>query len=131
MKAITLKQPWASWIARGIKTIETRTWATAYRGPLLICASKSPVVCRDADGTWKDFPAGVALAAATLEDCRPMTREDQAAARCEIYPRAQAWVLGRVHAFKAPWPVKGNRRLFNLELPVAAARELEASGYYE
>lgn len=34
-------QPWASLLALGIKTIETRRWATDYRGPLLIHASKS------------------------------------------------------------------------------------------
>lgn len=34
-------QPWATLVAMGIKTIETRTWATDYRGPLFIHASKS------------------------------------------------------------------------------------------
>ena len=27
MKALTLHQPWASLIAHGVKTIETRSWA--------------------------------------------------------------------------------------------------------
>ena len=40
MKAITLWQPWASLIAVGAKTIETRGWATNYRGPLAIHAAK-------------------------------------------------------------------------------------------
>ena len=35
MKALTLHQPWASLMAWGVKTIETRGWATAYRGPLV------------------------------------------------------------------------------------------------
>lgn len=43
MKAITVKQPWASLIVAGIKDIENRTWATKYRGPLLIHASAKPV----------------------------------------------------------------------------------------
>lgn len=34
MKAIRLWQPWASLIALGHKTIETRSWPTKYRGPL-------------------------------------------------------------------------------------------------
>lgn len=38
MRAITLWQPWASLIAIGAKTIETRSWSTAYRGPLAIHA---------------------------------------------------------------------------------------------
>lgn len=40
MKALTLWQPWASLIAQGNKKFETRSWATYYRGPLLIHAAK-------------------------------------------------------------------------------------------
>ena len=40
MKALTLWQPWASLIAVGAKTIETRSWSTKYRGPLAIHAAK-------------------------------------------------------------------------------------------
>lgn len=40
VKAITLWQPWASLVAVGAKKIETRSWATAYRGPLAIHAAK-------------------------------------------------------------------------------------------
>ena len=40
MKAITLTQPWATLVAIGAKQIETRGWATAYRGPLAIHAGK-------------------------------------------------------------------------------------------
>lgn len=39
MKAISLWQPWASLVALGVKTIETRSWSTKYRGPLTIHAA--------------------------------------------------------------------------------------------
>lgn len=39
MKALTLHQPWASLLAAGHKTIETRSWSTPYRGPIAIHAS--------------------------------------------------------------------------------------------
>lgn len=39
MKALSLRQPWAWLVAAGYKTIETRTWSSKYRGPLLIHAS--------------------------------------------------------------------------------------------
>lgn len=42
MKAITIKQPWASLIAHGIKDIENRTWRTNYRGRVLIHSSAKP-----------------------------------------------------------------------------------------
>lgn len=39
MRVISLLQPWASLSVEGHKGIETRSWATKYRGPLLIHAS--------------------------------------------------------------------------------------------
>lgn len=42
MKAISLWQPWASLLACGAKKYETRSWATSYRGPIAIHASKRP-----------------------------------------------------------------------------------------
>ncbi|WP_195654108.1 ASCH domain-containing protein [Bacteroides sp. 1001136B_160425_E2] len=41
MKAITIKQPWASLIVHGIKDIENRSWRTNFRGRVLIHASGS------------------------------------------------------------------------------------------
>ena len=41
MKAITIKQPWASLIVEGIKDVENRTWATKFRGRVLIHASQA------------------------------------------------------------------------------------------
>lgn len=40
MKAISLWQPWASAIALGAKQVETRGWATSYRGTLAIHAAQ-------------------------------------------------------------------------------------------
>lgn len=40
MRGLTLTQPWASLVAIGAKTIETRSWGTAYRGPLAIHAGQ-------------------------------------------------------------------------------------------
>lgn len=52
MKAISIKQPWASLIAHGIKDIENRTWKCPkqYIGQrVLIHASKK-------DAGWKELP---------------------------------------------------------------------------
>ena len=40
MKALTLTQPYAALVALGAKRIETRSWATTYRGRLAIHAAK-------------------------------------------------------------------------------------------
>ncbi len=38
MKALSIRQPWAWLIVHGYKDVENRTWATSYRGPLLVHA---------------------------------------------------------------------------------------------
>lgn len=53
--ALTLHQPWASLIAEGHKTVETRGWSTPYRGPLAIHAGKKAAMLCDAPGPWKMF----------------------------------------------------------------------------
>ncbi len=87
MRALSLWQPWASLIALGVKTIETRGWSTAYRGPLLIASTRSAPVplsfavpllaVSEADApltvTLKGLPVGMALAVATLVDVVPTT----------------------------------------------------------
>ncbi|HLD96464.1 MAG TPA: ASCH domain-containing protein [Patescibacteria group bacterium] len=104
MKAISLKQPWANHIASGEKTIETRKWSTKYRGDLLIVSSKSPNIP----------PAGQALAVVELVDCRPMVKADERAAMCEVYPKAQSWVLKNIRRIK-PFPVKGQLNLYEVD----------------
>lgn len=66
MKALTLTQPWATLIAIGAKTIETRGWNTSYRGPVAIHAAKGfPLGARE---TCHDLPFGPVLRAAEYTD---------------------------------------------------------------
>lgn len=95
MRAITLWQPWASLVAIGHKRIETRSWSTRYRGPILIHAAKRypPVhsvpgfgiynqtdgvrMLRSSDGRWFDLPLGAVVAVADLDACAPMVDADK------------------------------------------------------
>ena len=71
MKAITIKQPYASLIAAGIKRYEFRTWKTKYRGELLIHAGKG--IDKKAMEKFKkynlDYPVGCIIAKVNLVDC--------------------------------------------------------------
>ena len=42
MKVLTIKEPYATLIAEGLKEYEFRTWKTNYRGEVLIHAAKTP-----------------------------------------------------------------------------------------
>lgn len=71
MKVITIKQPYASLIAAGIKEYEFRTWKTKYRGDILIHSGKS--VDKKAVEKFKsynlEYPCGCIIAKAILTDC--------------------------------------------------------------
>ena len=64
MKAITIKQPWASLIVHGIKDIENRTWACPWKyigHRVLIHASGKPVEMRNPNSVftkaqWDSLP---------------------------------------------------------------------------
>lgn len=43
IKVLSLKEPWATLIASGVKKIETRSWKTTYRGELYIHASQGQI----------------------------------------------------------------------------------------
>lgn len=104
MKAISIKQPWVNLIARGQKTIETRSWRTNYRGDILIVASKSPAIP----------PFGVSVAIAEIADCRPMVKGDEQAACCDLFDGAYAWELRNVRLVEHV-PIRGMPGLYEVD----------------
>lgn len=71
MKTITIKQPFATLIAEGLKEYEFRTWKTNYRGDILIHAGKG--IDKEAMQRYAylnlDYPSGCIIAKATITDC--------------------------------------------------------------
>lgn len=71
MKAITIKQPWATLIAEGYKEYEFRTWKTKFRGKVLIHAGKG--IDKEAMERYKylnlEYPSGQIIAEAEITDC--------------------------------------------------------------
>lgn len=95
MKVLTLTQPWATLVAIGAKRIETRSWATKYRGPLLIHAAQGLALVGGAHGLYElcwnepfrstllaagikgvpDLPRGAIVVRCGLRDVRIIGRE--------------------------------------------------------
>ena len=71
MKAITIKQPWATLIAEGYKEYEFRTWKTKYRGDILIHVGKG--IDKKAMERFKhlnlEYPVGQIITKAIITDC--------------------------------------------------------------
>lgn len=59
-KTISIRQPWAHAILHLGKTLENRTWPTAYRGTLLIHAAKGITHNEYAEAVWWMAHRGVA-----------------------------------------------------------------------
>ncbi len=71
MKVITIKQPFATLIAEGLKEYEFRTWKTKFRGDILIHAGKG--IDKKAMKRYEhlnlEYPSGQIIAKATITDC--------------------------------------------------------------
>lgn len=89
MKIISIRQPWASLIVTGgkniatgaieMKDVENRTWATGYRGPVLIHSSLRPdaiapdeIERRFGVSPPAEQPLGGVVGVADLVDCVPV-----------------------------------------------------------
>jgi len=77
MKCITLKQPYASLVAKKYKLIEFRSWKTSYRGEIYIHAGKSidKKNIKRFEYLNLDYPQGVIIAKAKIKDCIEITEE--------------------------------------------------------
>lgn len=88
MKVITIRQPFATLIAEGLKEYEFRSWKTEYRGEILIHAGKT--VDREAiqrfSGLGMKYPTGCILAKATLDDCIEVDDELREMLRQKNFP---------------------------------------------
>lgn len=113
MKALSVRQPWAQWIAIGEKTVEVRSRQTHHRGPLAICSSAQPDVDFLDEVQEYDLPLGQVVCVVDVVDCVPMTEEHFDAAYFlwddwRVLPErgAWAWVLAGVRLVE-PLPKKG------------------------
>ena len=72
---ITIKQPFASLIASGLKEYEFRSWKTGYRGEIWIHAGKSidKEAMKKFESLKLEYPTGCIIAKANLVDCVPVT----------------------------------------------------------
>jgi len=131
MRAITVWQPYASLVSVRAKSIETRSWGTTYRGPLLVHASKKwdpalRLALRDAQRDLRrlglslldvdDLPFGAVVAVAILADSRPMDRAPDA--RNEAFGHfgldRYGWVLEDIRALPRPIPWAGSQGLWHV-----------------
>src|SRR4051812_33612103 len=116
MKVIVVRQPWAWLIVNGFKDIENRTWATRYRGPLIIQASARRPTEREMDEFRhfarkrrvklpESFDLGGIVGIVRIDDCVSTSRS-------KWFEGPIGWVLSKPR--KLPFiPLKGQLGLFD------------------
>lgn len=129
MKAISIHPAFAGLIFSGDKTIEVRTWQTAYRGDILICSTSKKV---------KGTIPGHALCVASLKDVVPFRKKHVkeacmpgSAFRAGMF----AWILDDVRIIR-PIPLKGKLSLWDYDgevefLPVPETEEEDEAMFHE
>lgn len=134
MKALTLWQPWASLIAIGAKTVETRSWSTPYRGPLAIHAAARPVrpdevtpeiaqAFYDAETDALSAPLRAIVAVCELVDCvsapEALRGRQTDAPFGDFSDGRFGWILENVRPVEPSQIVKGGHRLWELADSIA------------
>lgn len=123
MKALTIGQPYAELIMSGEKTIENRSWPTAYRGPLAIHAGLSrewmKVAARDGvmprGMTENRLVFGALVGVVTLIGCVPVTQLPPSL-RGNVHAFGPwCWILRRPMRLLAPLPERGRQGLWNTD----------------
>lgn len=75
MKALSIKQPFAELILRGIKKIELRKWNTHFRGEFYIHASQKPNKKAMERFGFENLPCGCVIGKVTLKDVKKYENE--------------------------------------------------------
>lgn len=129
IRAISLTQPWATLVAIGAKSIETRSWPTGYRGMLAIHAAKrfsdsdqrlcfrEPFTTALMEAGFQSpsqLPRGMVIAVGRLVNCRQVTRSTELPARSsrewafgDFDLGRWLWDLDNVEPLDPPVPAKG------------------------
>ena len=128
MRVLTIREPWASLIGCGIKKIETRSWATSYRGELYIHAGVHKLSEKDerAYRLSHHIPGhtmhyGEIFIKCNLVDCvkidakyaEKAKEEDPLNYECGNYTLGRyAWILTDIE-YITPIPAKGRLSIWN------------------
>lgn len=131
MKVLSIKEPFASLIKERIKTVETRSWKTKYRGEIYIHASLKKINIKDERIKKllellpnKDMQYGHIICKCNLIDCIYMDedyvnniKKNKQEYLCGHYEVGRyGWVLELIEVLKEPIPAKGYLGIWNYDI---------------
>ena len=125
MKVLTLKQPWATLVAEGIKKYEFRSWKINYRGKVLIHAGVGidKEVMKKFKNTNLEFPSRRIVAEVEIEYCLELDDDlnqkiinENNIAYGSKHRTGYAWKLKNVKKLDINKEVNGKLGLWNINL---------------
>ncbi|KAM6303047.1 activating signal cointegrator 1 isoform 1-T1 [Podargus strigoides] len=130
---LSMHQPWASLLVRGIKRVEGRTWYTSHRGRLWIAATAkrpSPQEISELEATYRmllrkdvefpsDYPSGCLLGCVDVTDCLSQEQFN------EQYPDLSqesespfVFICTNPQEMVVKFPIKGKLKIWKLDAKI-------------
>ena len=125
LKVLTLRQPWATLVAEGIKKYEFRSWKTNYRGKVLIHAGTGidKEDMKKYENMNLKFPSRRIIAIVEIEDCLELDEQlnkkiiaEKNVAYGNKIRTGYAWKLKNVKKINYGKEVNGQLGLWNIDL---------------
>jgi predicted transcriptional regulator len=133
-KCLSVSQPFAHLIVKGRKTIELRSWNTAFRGEFLIHAPLKVRVadCKRLGIDSTSLVCGAIVGKAVLYDVKIYQTKKEWQddskfhfADCDFSGSRYGFMLKNAKEFKIPIPYKGRLGFFDVNLKVAKIKEAD------
>ena len=131
MKVLTLKQPWATLVAEGIKRYEFRSWKTNYRGKVLIHAGVG-IDKKEMDkfnNLNLSYPSKKIIAVVEIEDCLELDDKlnkkiiaENNIAYGDKYRNGYAWKLSNIKKLDIDKEIKGQLGLWNYDVDINSTK---------
>ncbi|XP_029980505.1 activating signal cointegrator 1 isoform X2 [Sphaeramia orbicularis] len=127
---LSMHQPWASLLIKGIKRVEGRSWYTSHRGRLWIAAAAktpTPQDISEVENMYchsykkeprfpKDYPTGCLLGCVNMIDCLPQEQfREQFPDTCEESASPFIFICTNPQELLVKFPMKGKHKIWKLE----------------
>ncbi|XP_028258315.1 activating signal cointegrator 1 [Parambassis ranga] len=127
---LSMHQPWASLLVKGIKRVEGRTWYTSHRGRLWIAAAAkkpTPQEIAEVEDMYrhiykkeprfpKEYPTGCLLGCVNVTDCLSQEKfREQFPDTCEESASPFVFICTNPQELLVKFPMKGKHKIWKLE----------------